>query len=250
MRLIKIVLFNILLCFSLTVYSHNPEDFVIAEIEQGQLTFENEKIAAEYDAAVKRLRIRRLKAMSWEKKFSIFTKAGFEHIIPKGFDHILFVLGLFFSCLHFRSLLIQVTAFTIAHSITLILASIGLIQIPSYIVEPLIALSIVWIAIENCLLKKPSKWRYLVVFSFGLLHGLGFAAVLSHYGLPKDNFISLLLAFNIGVELGQLSVLVFAFIIVKLILRKSWHSKKIRIPASLLIGFVGMFWFIQRLFGA
>ena len=117
MRLIKIVLFNILLCFSLTVYSHTPEDFVIAEIEQGQLTFENEKIAAEYDAAVKRLRIRRLKAMSWEKKFSIFTKAGFEHILPKGFDHILFVLGLFFSCLHFRSLLLQVTAFTIAHSI-------------------------------------------------------------------------------------------------------------------------------------
>ena len=247
MRLIKIVLFNILLCFSLTVYSHNPEDFVIAEIEQGQLTFENEKIAAEYDSAVKRLRIRRLKAMSWEKKFSIFTKAGFEHIIPKGFDHILFVLGLFFSCLHFRSLLLQVTAFTIAHSITLILASIGLIQIPSYIVEPLIALSIVWIAIENCLLKKPSKWRYLVVFSFGLLHGLGFASVLSYYGLPKDNFISLLLAFNIGVELGQLSILIIAFVLVNLILKKSFKIDKIRIAASIIIGCTGLFWFIERM---
>ena len=247
MRLIKIVLFNILLCFSLTVYSHNPEDFVIAEIEQGQLTFENEKIATEYDAAVKRLRIRRLKAMSWEKKFAIFTKAGFEHIIPKGFDHILFVLGLFFSCLHFRSLLLQVTAFTIAHSITLILASIGLIQIPSYIVEPLIALSIVWIAIENCLLKKPSKWRYLVVFSFGLLHGLGFASVLSYYGLPKDNFISLLLAFNIGVELGQLSILIIAFVLVNLILKKSLKMDKIRIAASIIIGCTGLFWFIERM---
>ena len=196
---------------------------------------------------MKRLRIRRLKAMSWEKKFSIFTKAGFEHILPKGFDHILFVLGLFFSCLHFRSLLLQVTAFTIAHSITLILASIGLIQIPSYIIEPLIALSIVWIAIENCLLKKPSKWRYLVVFSFGLLHGLGFASVLSYYGLPKDNFISLLLAFNIGVELGQLSILIIAFVLVNLILKKSFKIDKIRIAASIIIGCTGLFWFIERM---
>jgi hypothetical protein len=227
-------------------YSHNPEELVIAEIEQGKISFENEQIAAEYNAALKRLRIRRLGAMSWQKKFSIFTKAGFEHIIPKGFDHILFVLGLFFSCLHFRSLLLQVTAFTIAHSITLAIAAIGLIQIPSTIVEPLIALSIVWIAIENCVFRNPAIWRYLVVFSFGLLHGLGFASVLSHYGLPKDNFISLLLAFNIGVELGQLSILMIAFLLINLILNKSFQIDKIRIPASVIIGFIGLFWFIQR----
>lgn len=248
MRLIKIILFNILLFISLSVYSHNPENFVIAEIEQGQLTFENEKIEAEYDAAVKRLRIRRLNAMSWEKKFSIFTKAGFEHIIPKGLDHILFVLGLFFSCLKFRSLLVQVTAFTIAHSITLLFASIGLIHIQSSIIEPLIALSIVWIAIENCLLKEPGKWRFLVVFSFGLLHGIGFASVLTYYGLPQDNLISLLLAFNIGVELGQLSILFIAFILINLILKKKFKIKNIRIPASIIIGSIGLFWFIERIF--
>jgi len=248
MRLFNIALFNVLLLFSLTAYSHNPEEFIIAEIEQGQLNFENEQIAAEYNAALKRLRIRRLDAMSWQKKFSIFIKAGFEHIIPKGLDHILFVLGLFFSCLYFSSLLLQVTAFTIAHSITLLLAALSIVQIPGDIVEPLIALSIFWVAIENCVFKKPNKWRFLVVFSFGLLHGLGFAAVLSQYGLPKNNFVSLLLAFNIGVELGQLSVLIMAFILLRLIFKKKWQSEKIRIPASIIIGFVGLFWFIERIF--
>ena len=247
MRLFNIILFKIILCLSLSAYSHNPEDFVIAEIEQGQLTFEDDQIAAEYEAAYKRLRMRRLAAMSWEKKFFIFTKAGFEHIIPKGLDHILFVLGLFFSCLNFRSLLLQVTAFTIAHSITLILAALGFITLKGNIIEPLIALSIVWIAVENCLFKKPSRWRPVIVFMFGLLHGLGFAAVLNHYGIPKDNFISLLLSFNIGVELGQIAVLMIAFIVVNLILRQSWQNQKIRIPASIIIGCFGLFWFIERI---
>lgn len=246
MRLSKIILFKTLLCFSLTVYSHNPEDLVIAEIEQGQLTFENETIEAEYNAALKRLRMRRLGAMSFEKKFAIFTKAGFEHIIPKGFDHIIFVLGLLFSCLHFRALLLQVTAFTVAHSITLAFASLGLIKIPGSIVEPLIALSIVWIAIENCVFKKPTNWRYLVVFSFGLLHGLGFASVLSYYGLPKENFISLLLAFNIGVELGQLSILILAFLLMNLLLTKRFQIDKIRVISSIIIGAIGLFWLIER----
>ena len=246
MRIFKITLFNILLCFSSIAYSHTPEDFIISEIEQGQLTFENEQIAAEYNSALKRLRIRRLQAMTWEKKFSLFIKAGFEHIVPKGLDHILFVLGLFFSCLYFRSLLLQVTAFTLAHSITLILASQGLVQISGNIVEPLIALSIVWIAIENCVFKKPSKWRPLVVFSFGLLHGLGFASVLSYYGLPKENFISLLLAFNIGVELGQLSILMLAFLLTNLLLTKRFQIDKVRVVSSLIIGAIGLFWLIER----
>ena len=92
-----------LIIFSFQGYTHNPEDFIIAEIEQGQMSFENEEIAIEYNAALKRLRIRRLSAMDWGKKFSIFIKAGFEHIIPKGLDHILFVLGLFFSSIYFKS---------------------------------------------------------------------------------------------------------------------------------------------------
>ena len=248
MRVYEVIIFSFLFCVSFNAYSHNPEDFVIAEIERGQMNFENEEIAAEYGAALKRQRARRLAAMPLYKKFYIFVKAGFEHIIPQGLDHILFVLGLFFSCITFRSLLWQVTAFTVAHSITLVLAAQGLVQLRGDIVEIIIALSIVWIAVENCLYKETSKWRYLVVFSFGLLHGLGFAALLTQYGLPKENFISLLLAFNIGVEFGQLAVLVIAFLLIKLVLRKNWYSDQIKIPASIIIALIGLFWFVERVF--
>ena len=185
--------------------------------------------------------------MSFQKKFLIFIKAGFDHIIPKGLDHILFVLGLFFSCIYLRQLLLQVTAFTIAHSVTLILASQGIINIKASIVEPLIALSIVWIAIENCVFKNPTRWRWLVVFLFGLLHGLGFASVLSYYGLPKENFLSLLLSFNIGVELGQISVLLITFLSLKLILRENWKNEKLRTIISIIIAGVGIFWFLERI---
>jgi len=248
MNLFRAVLFSFLFITSFNLYSHNPEDFVIAEIERGQMNFENEQIAAEYGAALKRQRARRLAAMPFYKKFYIFVKAGFQHIIPEGIDHILFVLGLFFSCITFRSLLWQVTAFTVAHSITLVLAAQGLVQLRGDIVEAIIALSIVWVAVENCLYKEPSKWRYMIVFAFGLLHGLGFAALLTQYGLPKDNFISMLLAFNLGVEFGQLAVLVIAFVLIKMIMKKNWYSNEIKIPASLIIAGIGLFWFIERVF--
>lgn len=247
MKLARIGLFFILLFTSFSANSHNPEKLVISEIEQGQLNFENEQIAAEYGAALKRQRIRRLNAMSWFKKIYIFIKAGFEHIIPQGLDHILFVLGLFFSSLKFRSLIIQVTAFTLAHSITLALAAVGVVKLQLSLVEPLIFLSIVWVAIENTIFKQTTKWRPLVIFGFGLLHGLGFAALLTQYGLPKDNFISLLLAFNVGVELGQLAVLIMAFILVRAIFRKSQNKNQLKIPASIIIGLVGLYWFVDSL---
>ena len=241
MKLARTGLFFILLFTSFSANSHNPEKLVISEIERGQLNFENEQIAAEYGAALKRQRIRRLNAMSWFKKIYIFIKAGFEHIIPQGLDHILFVLGLFFSSLKFRSLIIQVTAFTLAHSITLALAAVGVVKLQLSLVEPLIFLSIVWVAIENTIFKQTTKWRPLVIFGFGLLHGLGFAALLTQYGLPKDNFISLLLAFNVGVELGQLAVLIMAFILVRAIFRKSQNKNQLKIPASIIIGLVGLY---------
>ena len=246
MKVIRLILLSFIFFTSFNTFSHNPEDFMIAEIESGQMYFENEEIAAEYGAALKRQRIRRLAAMPFYKKFYIFVKAGFEHIIPQGIDHILFVLGLFFSCLTFRTLLWQVTAFTVAHSLTLILAAQGIVQLRGDIVEAIIALSIVWVAVENVLYKETSKWRYSIVFAFGLLHGLGFAALLTQYGLPKDNFISMLLAFNIGVEFGQLAVLFLAFVLIKLILKKNWYVNEIKIPASISIAAVGLFWFVER----
>ena len=247
MDLAKKILFLGLFFISFNSYSHNPEKLVNSEIERGQLNFENEKIAAEYGAALKRQRIRKLSAMPLANKMFIFIKAGFEHILPLGLDHILFVLGLFFSTIKLRSLILQVTAFTFAHSITLALAALGLVKLQLSVVEPLIFLSIVWVAVENTLYKKTTKWRPLVVFSFGLLHGLGFATLLTEYGLPKDNFISLLLAFNIGVEFGQLSVLLMAFIIVRLIFIKTKYKNQLKIPASILIGLVGLYWFIESI---
>jgi hypothetical protein len=227
-------------------FAHPEDELVISEIEQGQLNLQDQQMTAEYKAALKRQRMRKLAAMSWQKRFWIFIKAGVQHIIPKGLDHILFVLGLFFSSLVFISLLKQVTAFTLAHTFTLALAALGFVEIPASIVEPLIALSIVWIAFENCIFKKTTKWRPLIVFAFGLLHGLGFASVLSEYGLPKDNFVPSLLAFNIGVELGQLSILLMATALVWFIRKKSWYRQRIQIPASIFIALVGLFWFIER----
>ena len=247
MGLAKKILFLGLFFISFTANSHNPEKLVISEIERGQLNFENETIASEYSAALKRQRIRRLSAMSWSKKMYIFIKAGFEHIIPQGLDHILFVLGLFFSTLKLRSLILQVTAFTFAHSITLALAALGFVKLQLSVVEPLIFLSIVWVAFENTFFKKTTKWRPLVVFSFGLLHGLGFATLLTEYGLPKDNFISLLLAFNVGVEFGQFAVLLAAFILIRLIYLKTEYKNQLKIPASIMIGCTGLFWFIESI---
>ncbi len=212
------------------------------------MNFEDEQMREEYEAALKRRRMRQLEAMSWQEKFMIFTKAGIEHIIPKGLDHILFVLGLFFSGLVFRPLLWQVSAFTLAHTITLALAALGIVSAPGSIVEPMIALSIVWVAVENCLFTKATNWRPFIVFGFGLLHGLGFASVLSEYGLPKGNLVASLLAFNIGVEIGQLMVLIAAAALVWFIRNKSWYRQRIQVPASMLIAVVGLFWFIERVF--
>ena len=148
--------------------------------------------------------------------FFDYIPTGFDHIIPKGLDHILFVLGLFFLSTHLRPLLWQVSAFTLAHTITLALAALGYVTIPASIVEPLIALSIVYVAVENLYSRGLSPWRPFIIFGFGLLHGLGFASVLAEFGLPDQSFIPALIGFNIGVEIGQLAVIAVAFICVKM----------------------------------
>lgn len=146
--------------------------------------------------------------------FFDFIPVGFDHIVPKGLDHILFVLGLFFLSTRMRPLIWQVSAFTLAHTITLALAALGYVNIPGSIVEPLIAASIIYVAIENLFTDGLSPWRPFLIFGFGLLHGLGFAAVLAEFGLPEANFIPALIGFNIGVEVGQLAVIAVAFVCV------------------------------------
>jgi hydrogenase/urease accessory protein HupE len=180
--------------------------------------------------------------------FLEYIPVGFDHIVPKGLDHILFVLGLFFFSTRFKPLLWQVTAFTLAHTVTLALSSLGYVSIPGSIVEPLIAASIVFVAVENIWAKdKASAWRPAVVFGFGLLHGLGFASVLGDFGLPEGNFIPALIGFNVGVEFGQLAVIaVAALLLWTWASRQSWYRKAIAIPASLAIAAVGAYWVVER----
>lgn len=183
--------------------------------------------------------------------FGRFIVSGFEHIIPKGLDHILFVLGLFFFSLRLSPLLWQVTAFTLAHTVTLALAAMGVVAIPASIVEPLIAASIVYVAVENIFGGRGQVgWpRIALVFGFGLLHGLGFASVLSDVGLPEGRFVLALIGFNIGVELGQLAVIAAAFVLTALPFgRKDWYRSAIAVPASLAIAGVGAWWTFERVF--
>lgn len=183
------------------------------------------------------------------KNFLNYIVIGFEHIIPKGLDHILFVLGLFFFSLKMRPLLLQVTAFTLAHTVTLAMATAGLVSVSASIVEPLIALSIAFVALENIKGGNITYRRTAIVFAFGLLHGLGFASVLGDVGLEPSKFISSLIAFNIGVELGQLSVILIAFVTIGLAFgKKPWYRKYIAIPGSILIAIVGIYWTIERIF--
>lgn len=176
-----------------------------------------------------------------------YTMLGFSHIVPLGLDHMLFVLGIFFLNNKIGPVLWQVTSFTLAHSVTLALSTLGILEVPSSIVEPLIAVSIAWVGIENVFTTKLSIWRVAVVFAFGLLHGLGFAGVLGEIGLPADEFITALITFNVGVEFGQLSVILVAFLAVTVWFgKKPWYRARIVIPASLSIAVVGIYWAVER----
>ncbi|HID36104.1 MAG TPA: HupE/UreJ family protein, partial [Ghiorsea sp.] len=169
-------------------------------------------------------------------------------ILPKGLDHILFILGLFLLSIKFRPLLLQVTMFTVAHSITLSLAMLGVFSLPANIVEPLIALSIAYVGVENIVTKTIKPSRLITVFVFGLLHGMGFASMLSDFGMPKDAFAAALIAFNVGVELGQLTIIVIAFVSVAYWFRqKAWYRKAVVIPASFMISVIGLIWTYQRI---
>lgn len=176
-----------------------------------------------------------------------YLALGYTHILPKGLDHILFVLGLFLLNLRLRPILAQVTAFTIAHSLTLALSVYGLVSFPSRVVEPLIALSIAYVAIENLATTKLKPWRLALVFTFGLLHGLGFAGVLADLGLPRDDFAVALVSFNVGVEAGQLTVLGAAAALLLWTRDREWYHRSIVVPASIAIAATGVYWTIVRL---
>jgi hydrogenase/urease accessory protein HupE len=181
-------------------------------------------------------------AIAWQ-----YFGLGYTHILPKGLDHILFVLGIFLLSVRGRSILLQVSAFTLAHSITLGLTMYGIVSLPARVVEPMIAVSIAYVAIENLCTSQLKSWRVALVFSFGLLHGMGFAGVLRDLGLPRSEFLTALLSFNVGVEVGQLTVIAMAFAAVVYWRRNPTSYRRFIVqPASVAIALAGFYWMVER----
>lgn len=182
------------------------------------------------------------------EKFIKFITIGFAHVVPLGLDHILFIVGMALSLLPWRQLLVLVTSFTLAHSATLALSMLEVANIPANIVEPLIALSIAYVAIENLFFSKSFKRKIIIVFCFGLLHGLGFAYMLKSFESDDDSFISVLLGFNIGVELAQILIIFFTLVVVFFIKKINNSLAKYVVNFSLIsISAIGLYWFYDRL---
>lgn len=214
----KLLLLLLLLCSTFSLYAHTI-DYELAGLSQTDV--------------------------AWT-----YLKLGFEHIVPLGLDHILFVLSIFFLSVRLRPILWQATAFTLAHSITLGLAMYGYIRPLPSVVEPLIALSIFFVAVENVLSNDLKPGRLGMVFMFGLVHGMGFAGVLSELGLPSSAYLSALISFNIGVELGQLAVILSAyFLIGRWFSAKPWYRARVVNPISLSIALIALYWTVERAFG-
>ena len=198
---------------------------------------------------------------AWQA-FVTYIPVGFDHIVPQGLDHILFVLGLFLLSTSLGPLIWQISAFTLAHTVTLAMGALGIVNIPGSIVEPLIAASIVYVAVENIFFRRMGAWRPAVIFGFGLLHGLGFASVLGDFGLPAGQFVPALMGFNVGVEVGQLVVVAVAAVLVWLavqVCRMAPYSgdevflqdhvvmfRGVSVTGSLTIALIGAWWVVQR----
>ena len=180
---------------------------------------------------------------------TFYTILGFQHIIPDGLDHILFVISLFLMDPRLKPVVLQASCFTIAHTITLILTSKDIIVPPSHIIEPVIAISIAFVALENIFIGELKLWRYGIVFLFGLIHGMGFANALNEIGLPRNTFYTSLISFNVGVELGQIAVIGILWLLIgKFFSKEIWYRKRIAIPLSIVIAFIATYWTIERVF--
>ena len=186
----------------------------------------------------------------------LYVLLGYRHILPLGIDHILFVVSLFLLSPKLKPVLFQATAFTIAHTITLGLSMYKIIVPPAAIVEPIIALSILYVALENIFSPTLKKSRIGIVFLFGLIHGMGFASALSEIGLPQNAYFTSLIMFNVGVELGQLTVILLSYLLFRKLylfvagkfVKVPDYRKNIVIPVSVIIAAIALFWTIERIF--
>lgn len=182
--------------------------------------------------------------------FRDFVVAGIKHIL-EGPDHVLFVISILLVFVSLRDIFKMTGMFTLAHSITLILAGSGLLVLSSKIVEPMIALSIAYVAITSVFFKRydvfsSQRNKYFAIFGFGLFHGLGFAGLLQDIHIPKDYFITSLISFNFGIEIGQLIVIAFALPLI-LSINKIKHNQAIIKLLAIVIAMLGLFWAVQRI---
>lgn len=184
----------------------------------------------------------------------LYLTIGIGHILPGGVDHILFVLALCLSSTRVKPLVLQISTFTVAHTTTLALVAAGAVAPDPAVVEPLIAATIAFVAIENAYFRDMPRWRPLAVFLFGLVHGMGFAGFFGSLGLPESQFWSALVGFNVGVEFGQIGVVLAALILAALLRRyisplrsRATYRRCVTVPVSLLIGLTGMAWTVERL---
>lgn len=177
-----------------------------------------------------------------------YLALGVRHIIPEGIDHILFIVGICLLATNIRTIFFQATAFTIAHSITLALSMKNIIVVPGQVVEPIISLSIMFIALENMMTSKLKAWRMLIIFVFGLIHGMGFASALNEIGLPPGKFYLSVFSFNAGVEIGQVIVILCAFVLLIIPFRnRLWYRKAVLAPLSCIIAIAAGYWTILRI---
>ena len=247
--ILRFLLFVLAASYQATATAHPDDEFC----EDGGLDPELCAALVELDSATPAARFNsKASASSWDT-FARYTGIGVGHILPGGTDHILFVLGLALGVLSARALLWLVTAFTLAHGAAITAAVLGWVSAPSLWVEAGIAATIAWVGIENLVWKPPLPWRYSLVFVFGLVHGLGFAGFLSDIGLPDERLPAALLGFNLGVEAGQITVVVGAAALSWLALRAVPQHKRdsalrwLRIAGSATIALIGIVWTIQRL---
>lgn len=174
-----------------------------------------------------------------------FLVLGINHILF-GYDHICFLLALLVAVNRFKELAKIITSFTVAHSITLILAALKIVTLPQRLVECGVALTIIYVAAEN-LWRKHITHRWTLTFVFGLIHGFGFATVLAGMELPRESIVRCLLSFNVGVEVAQLGIVVAAMPVLSL-LAKSGHAAATRAAVSICVGLFGIGWLVDRVF--
>jgi hydrogenase/urease accessory protein HupE len=189
--------------------------------------------------------------VSWLHNVRDFVRLGIIHIL-EGTDHVLFVLSLLLIYTTFKREVFLLSVFTIAHSISLIIAGSGLLTLSSRVVEPVVALSITYTAITSVFLKNTRAFgghanKVSTVFIFGLFHGLGFAGLLQNIQVPADRFVSSLLSFNVGIELGQFVIAAAVLPFIYLFRKKVWYTYLIKVVA-VGISAVGLVWGFQRIF--